>query len=238
MKQIRDLRTKDQLMEQILTALSSNEQVPEILERLRSGATYSSIVEWLRGAPIEEYDTLSPRESHQSAFAASDQEMGGVAGSYFRWSYVTTNSDVCDHLFQLYFAWVHPVHTLFSEGHFVESYKRPSSQFCSSTLVNAICAMACHLHSNSDSDEVDFEQLGIRFSDAVRASLDPTDRSITTAQAFAVMFLVDCARGNCLRATSYLKVAANLVAETKSSDNETASLVLQQTIRGIRFLNV
>jgi hypothetical protein len=62
------------------------------------------------------------------------------------------------------------------------------------------------------SDEVDFECLGTEFSDAVRAGINVEDKSITTRQAFAVMFLVDCARASGLRASSYLEVATNNLA--------------------------
>jgi hypothetical protein len=192
-KQIKDLRAKDHMTEQILQALSTDEKVPEILERLKNGETYESIVEWLGRAPIDDFETLSPRLSQHSTFEASDYEMSGVAST--RWTTVTSNTAVLDHLFQLYFAWVHPVHTLFSEGHFVDNYKRQSGNYCSSNLVNAICAMACHLHT-AEGDDLDFDQFGTDFSDAVRSDIDADDKSIATIQAFAVMFLVECARGN------------------------------------------
>jgi len=169
-KQIKELRAKDHLTEQILQALSTDEKVPEILERLKNGETYESIVDWLGRTPMEDFETLSPRESQHSTFEASDHEMSG--SSNFKWTSVTADSAILDHLFQLYFSWVHPVHTLFHEGHFVDSYKRQSDHFCSSVLVNAICAIACHLHSVADGDDIDFERLGTEFKDAVRESID------------------------------------------------------------------
>lgn len=236
-RQIKDLRAKDHLREQILSALSSDEQVPEIVARLQKGETYDSIVEWLGRAPIEEYYALSPRESQHSTFEPSDQEMGGLSTS-FSWTSVVSDTAVLDHLFQLYFAWIHPVHTLFSEGHFVDSYKRQSYQFCSPTLVNAMCALACHLHTGGESEEIDFEQLGMSFSDAVRASIDPEDRSLTMTQAFAVIFLLDCAGGNCLRGASYLKIATSNLSYAKSTDSDAVLEVLKNTTRGLRSINV
>jgi hypothetical protein len=237
-KQIKELKTKDHLTEQILQALSTDEMVPEILDRLKKGETYESIVEWLGRSPMEDIETLSPRDSQHSTFEASDQEVGSVTSTSFRWTTVTSNNAILDHLFQLYFAWVHPVHTLFSEGHFVDSYKWKADNYCSPVLVNAICAMACHLHSAADGDEIDFEQLGGEFSDAARTDIDSEDDSITTIQAFAVMFLVDCARANVLRAAAYLRVATDKLSSIAWLGNEGFPEVWKNTVRGLRNLNV
>ncbi|KAF8861070.1 hypothetical protein BDZ45DRAFT_286779 [Acephala macrosclerotiorum] len=236
-KQIKELRVKDHLTDQILHALSTDEKVPEILERLKHGETYESIVEWLGRSPMEDLETLSPRESQHSTFETSDHEMGGVSAAS-KWTTITSDTAVLDHLFQLYFAWVHPVHTLFDEGHFVDCYKRQLDDYCSSVLVNAICAMACHLHPAVEGEEVDFEQLGAEFSEAMRIEIDPVGKRITTIQAFAVMFLVDCARANGLRASSYLRIATNNLRSVVPRDTEGFGEVWKNTVRGVRNLNV
>ncbi|KAN0098964.1 hypothetical protein V8E51_014627 [Hyaloscypha variabilis] len=174
-KLVKELGAKDYLTEQILQALSTNEKVPKILERLKSSETYKSIVEWLRQSPIDDFETLLLKESQHSTSEASDHETSGISS------------------------------TRLNEGRFVDSYKRQSENYCSSFLVNTICAMACHLHSVAEGDEVDFERLGGEFSDTVRGSIDAGDKSITTIQAFAVMFLVDCARADGLHASAYLR---------------------------------
>ena len=171
-------------MEQILYALSTDERVSEILRRLKNGETYDSIVEWLGRASMDDFDI-------SSTFVASDHEMGGVSSS-FQWTAVTAESAVLDHLFQLYFSWVHPVHTLFSEGHFVDSYKRQSHQYCSSLLVNSLCAMACHLHTSANTDEVDFGQLrliGLKGKRRRGASGVETSRSTTRIQRSQQQYL-------------------------------------------------
>jgi len=236
-KQIKELRAKGHLTEQILQALSTDEKVPEIIERLRNGDTYESIVEWLGRSPTADFETLSPRGSQHSTFEATDHEMAGV-DSPFRWTTVTSDTAILDHLFQLYFAWIHPVHTLFSEGHFVESYQRQSETYCSSILVNSICAIACHLHTMDDADEVDFEHLSTEFSDLVRVNIDASDTRITTTQSFAVMFLVDCARANGLRASTYLRIATDNLRSVVYHENESFQEVWKNTVRGIRNLNV
>lgn len=235
-KQIKELRAKDHMTEQILQALSTNEKVPEILDRLKKGEAYDSIVEWLGRSPIADFETMSPRVSHTSVLDAADHEMTGLPAT--TWTVVTSDSAVLDHLFQLYFAWVHPIHTLFSEQRFVESYQRGLDNFCSPVLVNAICAMACHLHSAADGDDVDYEQLGTEFSDAVRASLNPTDFKLTSIQALAVMYLVDCARGHSLRAVSYLRTATDFLPTVGFQDNEGFAQSWKDTVRGVRHLNM
>lgn len=226
------------MTEQILHALSTNEKVPEILERLRNGETYDGIVEWLGRSPVADFETLSPRESHYSTYEASDHEMSGVGGSKPFWTKVTSDTVILDHLFQLYFAWIHPVHTLFSEGHFADSYGQHLETFCSSVLVNSICALACSLHSAIDGDEIDYERLGTEFSDAARKSLQPDDGSLTTIQAFAVMHLVDCARGNALRATAYLRISTLSLPRASYQDNDGFAESWKATVRGIRNLNI
>ncbi|PBP15634.1 hypothetical protein BUE80_DR013600 [Diplocarpon rosae] len=245
-QQIKDLRAKDHITEQILQTLAANEKVPEILERLQNDESYESIVEWLGRAAVGEFETLSPRDSHQSALEASDYEMTGTGQAATAaatspaalWTVVTADTAVLNHLFQLYFAWVHPVHTLFSEPRFVESYRLRLDNFCSPVLVNAICAMACHLHTEASKDELDYVQLGGEFSDAVRSSLDPSDDRLTTMQAFAVMYLVDCARGNALRATSYLKTATEALPTVTYQDDEGFAASFTDTVRGVRNLNI
>ena len=216
----------------ILRALSADQHASEILRRLKNGDTYESIVEWL--GPSEGGDVTSPTSSQHSALEHSDQEMDSTT-STFHWTTVTSDSRALDHLFQLYFAWVHPVHTLFSEGHFVDSFRTNSRLYCSTVLVNAMCALACHLHTNAEPDES--EQLGKRFSDAVRADMDPHNGAVTTIQAFAVMFLVECARGSGLRASSYLKVAISLLSTVEVLEGDGFKEVLRNTRRGLRCLN-
>jgi hypothetical protein len=248
-KDIRELREEKHFMERIFEALSHDERVPEVLERLKRQEMYESIVDWLGPSPLhgiarspmQDFETLSPRESHHSTFEGSDHEMEGVHSTSFRWTTVTSNHAVLNHLFQLYFAWVHPVHTLFNEGLFVDCYKRHVDNYCSSVLVNAICAMACHLHSTSEGHEnleIDFKQLGMAFSEAVRADIVGEDKKVTTIQAFAVMFLVDCARSNTPRAAAYLKVATTKLPSIATLDSAGFNEVLKSTVRGIRSLNV
>ena len=112
------------------------DKAPDIIARLKNGETLESIVEWLGRLPLDGSDTLSPKGSHHSGFEGEDHDMEKSSPGGFRWTTVTTNNAALDHLFQLYFSWVHPVHSLFHEGHFVHSYHKSDRQYCSPVLVN------------------------------------------------------------------------------------------------------
>jgi hypothetical protein len=98
--------------------------------------------------------------------------------------------------------------------------------------------MACHLHPAGENDDTDFEQLGIEFSEAVSKNIDPSDKTITSTQTLAVMFLLDTARANGLRATSYLKLATSNLTNVAYQDTEGFTKVMRHTIRGVRNLNM
>ncbi|KFZ22977.1 hypothetical protein V502_02544, partial [Pseudogymnoascus sp. VKM F-4520 (FW-2644)] len=220
MKQIHELHAKNKLNERVIKALQSGDKAPDILRALSSGDSLESIVESLGRQPVEEQDNVSPKGSPTSIVGGSEHEPRTQILSGFAWTIVTHEPTVLDHLFQLYFAWVHPISTLFSEAHFVESYKGQNSRHCSSPLVNAMCALACHFHTQSEESELDSDQLGIQFSEAFLTGFDPHDKSITSIQAAAVMFLVELGRGFGLRASSYLRLATESIAELSASSNE------------------
>lgn len=154
------------------------------------------------------------------------------------WESVTSDSATIDHLLHLYFKFVHPVHRLVNKVRFCESYTRYAKSFCSSILVNAMCAMACHLNLRRDGIEADFEELGLKFSDSVRLEIDALDRSVTAIQSFGVMFLVDLFRSNALRAASYLNTTSNILTRVEILETAGFREVLYDTLRGLHNLNV
>lgn len=235
MRQIHELRAKGKLTDLILMALQSDNQAPDILRSLKNGESHESIAESVNCAPTEEKGTFSliDRLSGSGASYHGPQILPG-----FSWTTVTHDSFVLGHLFQLYFTWVHPVYTLFSESHFVESYNGRKLQHCSSQLVNAMCALACHLHTRPDDNAVDFDRLGIQFAKAFRDSFEPSDKSTTSIQAAAVMFLVELGRGYGLRASTYLTLASDHIVEILSTATDELPCVLKNTVQGIRCLNV
>lgn len=222
--------------ESIFRAIEANEDIPTIVDRLQNHESIESIAQFLQSSNYDS-EVHSPRASSHSTMDVTDNETSG-GPSAFRWSTVTANDEILHHLFILYFTWVHPVHTLFDEGFFVNHYQHGSDIFCSSILVNAICAMACYHHTAANGDTTDFELLGRDFSDAVRQELDHEDKSLLSVQVFAIMFLVGCASGKGLHASEYLTVANNSMATLECVGDEGYQIVWRNTARGLHCLNV
>ena len=98
--------------------------------------------------------------------------------------------------------------------------------------------MACHLHLSLEIDTLNFQDLSIKFSDAVRDELSVDDSGLTMIQAFAIMFLVESTRGNGLLATSYLNIAAEGLSRVDPQIRISAPDVWTSTVLGIQGLNV
>lgn len=239
MKQIKELQAKDALSQQILQALATNNQTPEVLQMLRDGEPPELIVRNL-GKPVTTASPRSDSTSPTADFARADHQASFELRTT-SWTSVTMDKAVLDHLFQLYFAWVHPVHTLFSEGQFVHSYhagRNGDNSYCSTLLVNALCARACYLHLPLETDTIDFRKLGEDFVEAVKNAVEPGDCKLTTIQAYAAMFLVEITRGDALMANAYLEIAVNSLSQVKNQAQLDASDVWKNTVWGLQELNV
>ncbi|CAD6453261.1 de89cb45-2a9a-49ba-a8cc-09cd27b07efc [Sclerotinia trifoliorum] len=233
-KDLKESRAIKHMAEKIFKCLANDtENEQEILERIKHGDSITSIAHWL-----ESMD--SNGESQPSTFGGSDNEVDGDISKGFSWTTVTDEGEVTEHLIALYFTWVHPFHPLFNEGHFVKSMRTGSEAFCSHSLFNAICAMGCYLHTYEEDDIIDYKQVGGHFCDLVRSSINPEDKSLTTIQAFAVMFLVRCAQGQGLSGSVYLTVATRSMESLRPSDNDDVDYrqIWRETVRGINSLNV
>ncbi|KAI1007995.1 hypothetical protein K3495_g235 [Podosphaera aphanis] len=237
-KQIKELQEKQHLTEQILQALRKEEKQTGIIQRLQNGEKYYKIVDWLGRPRLSDAEPFFSGNAQNFPQELARENRKGFMSSRNSWTSVTTDKIILDHLFQLYFAWVHPVHTLLNEGRFVQSYNQESTEYCSSVLVNAICALSCHMHPAAEEDVVNFERLGKKFSDAVACILKPDDKSITTIQTFGILFLLESARSQGLRANSYLKLATENLPHVSCRGDGGFMEVWRDTVRGIRNLNV
>lgn len=231
LKESHDIRHK---AEKIFTWLANNtENEHDILERIKNRESITEIASWLES--IESHG-----ESQLSIHGGSNNELDGDLPNDSSWTTVTDDDEVVDHLISLYFTWVHPFYPLFNEGHFVESMRRGSDEFCSHSLFNAICAMACYLHTIADEDTIDYKRMGAQFSDLVRNSIDPQDNSLTNIQAFAVMFLVRCAQGYGFSGSVYLTIASRSMENLRPSNSDSIDYrqIWRETVRGLNSLNV
>ncbi|ESZ91807.1 hypothetical protein SBOR_7802 [Sclerotinia borealis F-4128] len=233
-KDLKESHAIKHMAEKIFEGLANDtDNEHEILERIKNKESITSIAHW-----IDSMD--SNCESQPSISGGSENEVDGDLPKPFPWTTVTSEHKVIDHLIALYFTWVHPFHPLFNEGHFVKSMRSGSDAFCSYSLFNAICAMACYLHTGIENEDVDYKQMGFQFCDLVRSSIDPEDKSLTNIQAFAVMFLVRCAQGQGLSGSVYLTVASRSMGSLRPRNNDDVDYrqIWRETVRGVNSLNV
>lgn len=250
-REIKDLREKNNWVERILSALRSDEEGKDIIDRLRSGESYQSIAGRLEKGTIADIVKGSSIAERQLSEAFMDFQMNsasdGTLGAHLyledgvRWTNVTTDDTLIDHLLALYFTWLHPVHMVFSEVHFMASYKNHSDLYCSQSMVNAICAMACRFFDFSDGYDqgvsVDPGELGDQFMDEARSYITPEIyHRLTTLQTFAIMFLVDLSAGRGLRASSYIRFVADQLNSRLDFQYSTESTEL--TSWGLYTLNM
>ncbi len=246
-REIKDLKEKNTWIEQILAALVSNGHGSEVANRLRSGESYRTIAHSL-GADADIPD-LSPNSEQRLSEALMDYDMdssgerdsetGLIHGR--DWTGVTSNESLVDHLVALYFTWVHPVHMVFSENHFIASYGTKSNLYCSAALVNAICAMGCHVYDPAGDEgtelEMDPKVLGEKFMDEARSLIRPEiHHRMSTIQTFAIMFMVDLASGKGSRASTYIRLAAENLNTRMEAQYSTEAMEISKW--GIYALNV
>jgi len=207
------MREKQQWVESLVHALAQDERGAEAIERLKSGQSYEQLAVWLGRPPFENLHRLSPAsetlltntvKKYENAMpvASIDGEMTA------RWTNVTSNDGVLHHLMALYFTWIHPVHMLFSEKHFMASFRNADHTYCTPVLVNLMCAMGCFLLVDEGGDEKDAKRLGARFLEQVYRNIATEDqRKPTFATTYAMLFLVELSAGQARKAASHLRLA-------------------------------
>ena len=251
------LQAKEDAQSVILDILENNGHKHEIVRRLRHGEPRESVAMWLLGQPELRKHLRSMPPSHQTIldlvkrveglYKADQGPAQPLAETAHRWTQVTKSRTLIRHLFELYFTWVHPIHMLFSEVDFLASYHSGDDTYCSNSLTDAVCAMACHLLDNPspgskprDRDSMsgyeDAMQLHGAFMAEARSSLVPdTYTRMTSIQAFAVMFLSELSSGKARSATGYLRCAADHLKYSKADGQSKEAL--QLSYWGVHTLN-
>lgn len=221
------LGEKNSWIEKIMRSLKDDGQGIEIISRLKRGETHRAIAEWL-GRPLVGSDTqaLSPTTEHQISQAIEQYHRNLVENRDPRyWTNVSTEAELIEHLIKLYFTWIHPVHMLFDQEQFMTSFKACSDVYCSSGLVNIICAVSCHLlHDTHDDDEQTksgIQSLRVQFINESLSLMKNADYGkMTSIQTYAVMSLVDIGSGHGLMASSHLRLAVeSLISKTTSEQS-------------------
>lgn len=249
----RNLREAGAWQRTILATIGSNGHGREIINRLRNGDSHQSIAEWLRLENPDFARGLEGPTTHRrlidvvKLYEMECQQEEGLSRQSpspsdveIPWTKVTTSHKLIDHLFDLFFTWVHPVHMLFSELDFKHDFRENVQTNCSASLVNAICAMGCNLLESEDfggrRNRIDAATLRDGFMNEARASLTPSSYAyMTSVQTLAVMFLVELSSGKARKAIGYLRSAVdNLKKSTGPPLSKEANEI---TVWGLHTLN-
>jgi len=214
--------------EQIISSLNHADHGTEILQRLKRGESHRAIAEWLRrGSPGR--PALSPttttninqeiEQYHKILVQSQDPRF---------WTDVTTDPALIKHLITLYFTWLHPTHMLFDEHSFLTSFSHCIDVYCSSAMVNAICAASCPLLHNAwpenEETQAAIASLKSRFSDEARTMMkDALPSKMTTIQTCGILFLVEVGSGRALVGGSHLRLATELLLAKKKAEQAEAS---------------
>ena len=254
---IQDLSESNDWRGDILRIIATNPHEGEIIQRLKRGQSYQQVAEWLRRELPELVTDVAISQDSRSLsevikiLEVEFQETEGhtladdnIMLPEVPWTDVRIDDSMISRLLDLYFAYVHPVHLLFSESEFRTCFVNGDTTHCSRSLVNAMCAMACFLFETqpmNDGPFVDFQRtrkmatLRKAFLNEARKSLDVSNlKTLTSVQAFAIMYLIDLSSGNARTALSYLEAALNGLSAIKESPNSSASKDL--TCWGVRNL--
>ena len=224
---------KNSWIEQIIRSLRDDGQGIEITSRLKRGESYEAIAEWL-GRPLvgSDQQDLSPTTERNISQAIEQYHRNLVDNHDPRfWTNVSAQATLIEHLVKLYLTWIHPVHMLFDQEHFIASFKDCSDAYCSPALVNIICAMSCHLlHDPQNDDEQTksgIELLRTQFIREAQSLMKDADfQKWTSIQTYAIMFLVELGSGHGLMATSHLRFAVeSLIAKQTSEQSSEAEEV-------------
>lgn len=252
MQKNQGLKEASDWMNVILNVLGNDGHDQEIIKRLRSGESHHTIASWLGNQreitsmfdwiPASQRNLVDVIKRVESKYegAADLIRPRDTEDTEWRWTRVTSSQKLIRHLIDLYLTWVHPVHMLFSEVKFLESFQNNNMSYCSHALVSAICAMASHLLDDLGDTplerDVDTAALHELFMDEARVKLVPDEYSIiTSVQAFGVMFLADLSSGKARKATGYLRAAVDTL---KALGSDSASPdVLEILTWGLHSLN-
>ncbi|KAL6718992.1 hypothetical protein ACLMJK_003227 [Lecanora helva] len=215
------LGEKNSWIEKIMRSLKEDGQNGEIISRLKRGESHQSIAEWL-GRPLIEPDGL------RGLSQTSEDQISQEIQQYHKqlvddrdpryWTNVTSNRVLIEHLITLYFTWIHPVHMLFDERHFLSSFKECTDVYCSSALVSVICTVSCHLLHKIDETggltKAAVDTLRDRFmQETLKRMRNMVHTKMTTIQTYAIMALADFASGHGLIASSHLRLAVEILTD-------------------------
>ena len=222
-KDIATLKGENESLVTIIKSIksSSDAEVADIVQRIRANENLDVIAEKLQNyVTLPDISDMSLRGELSNQFIGRAAFEGGTIRAYGLssnlglaseeearpvqlnhpedWTLVTRDENFIQSLLDLYFLWMHPTHCFFSETMFLDDLRNKRTGHCSSLLVNAILAAACHYSDRSEArtDPHDDRTAGDHFfEEAVRILNQDDTADLTTVQALALMGLREVSAG-------------------------------------------
>lgn len=227
------VQEKDRWIESVLQLLN-DENATGLLDRLRLGQACQTFFETLRRPPMtSRTEFASLRQAGDVGVETASEGETSQRGTGVS---LTTDEALLRHLMALYFTWVHPVYMLFSERHFMSSFRNNDSIYCSQPMINAMCAVSCCYLVHNEDGEVDAKSLGQRFYHQAWSDLRvEEDMTLVSAVTYAILFLFELSQGQARNASSHLRLAVeSLRSVNKYYWSEEA---FQVSLWGVQTLN-
>ncbi|KAM3464249.1 hypothetical protein NHJ6243_002556 [Beauveria neobassiana] len=188
--------------EAFITLLRSHKEkeAMEICKRVRSGVDVETVLSLVQDGDLLVQMHLHP-ETHNDlgvqyfiphhAAELMDPRFGSVKLS--EWTAVTRDNAFLTHLLKIYFQFEFPFFPFFHKDYFLEDLIAGCEECCSSLLVNAILAAACHGYRNVENraEFWDPSTMGYRFLAECRRlwELEIGNSSLTNIQAATILSL-------------------------------------------------
>ncbi|KAF2127236.1 hypothetical protein P153DRAFT_368558 [Dothidotthia symphoricarpi CBS 119687] len=163
-------------------------------------------------------------ESYDGGRMRSGGMVAGRQGT--TWTTVTRDLAFVEKLLNLYFTWSHPFYVLFSRECFYKDFRAGRDKYCSSLLVNVICAYACHLTDDpaGRTDPSNFRTAGDHFmAEAKRLLFEDETPSLTTTQALCLMGMREPSTGRDSPGFAYIGRCMRMCVELGLHLNNSAS---------------
>ena len=156
------------------------------------------------------------------------------------WTAVTKDVAFIERMFDLYFQWSHSFFVVFSKSHFLADFYAGRSKFCSSLLVNAILAYACH---HTDEEQARADPANPRtagnhfFAEARRLLFEDESPRLTTIQALAVMSLREPSVGRDSTGFMYIGQCMRMAVELGLHVDNDVALALGFSVDDVEVRN-
>lgn len=159
------------------------------------------------------------------------------------WTTVTQDIGFVERLLDLYFRWSHPFYVVFSRECFYKDFRSGREKYCSSLLVNAILAYACHFSDEpaGRTDPENFRTAGDHFFEEARRLLYENEASsLTTVQALCIMAMREPSAGRDSSGFAYMgrcmRMAIEMGLHLKDSAAPAMGLTPSETeVRKVTF---